>query len=75
VRIRAYDRAQLLRDIGEVIGNEEVGMTHANVTTHKEENLATFTVVMEVTDMQQLRRVLAKLELLPNVLEVRRIAG
>jgi len=75
VRVRAYDRNRLLRDIGEVLGNEEVGMTRADITTHKEQNLATFTVVMEVTDMSQLSRVLAKIEMLPNVLEARRIAG
>ena len=75
VRVRAYDRNRLLRDIGEVLGNEEVGMTRADIITHKEQNLATFTVVMEVTDMSQLSRVLAKIEMLPNVLEARRIAG
>jgi GTP pyrophosphokinase len=75
VGIRAYDRNRLLRDIGEVLGNEDVGMTHADITTHKEKNLATFTVVLEVTDMAQLSRVLSKIELLPNVLEARRIAG
>jgi len=75
VRVQAYDRNRLLRDIGEVLGNEEVGMTRADIITHKEQNLATFTVVMEVTDMSQLSRVLAKIEMLPNVLEARRIAG
>ncbi len=75
VRIRAYDRTRLLRDIGEVIGNEEVGMLHADITTHKEKSLTTFTVTLEVTDISQLSRVLAKLEQLPNVLEARRVAG
>jgi (p)ppGpp synthase/HD superfamily hydrolase len=75
VRIRAYDRNRLLRDIGEVLGNEDVGMSRADIITHKEQNLATFTVVMEVTDMSQLSRVLSKIEMLPNVLEARRIAG
>ena len=75
VRIRAYDRTRLLRDISEVIGNEDVGMSRADITTHKEKNLATFTVVLELTDISQLSRVLAKLEQLPNVLEVRRVAG
>jgi GTP pyrophosphokinase len=75
VRIRAYDRTRLLRDIGEVIGNEDVGMSRADITTHKEKNLATFMVVLELTDISQLSRVLAKLEQLPNVLEVRRVAG
>ena len=75
VRIRAYDRTRLLRDIGEVIGNEDVGMSRADITTHKEKNLATFMVVLELTDISQLSRVLAKLEQLPNVLEARRVAG
>jgi (p)ppGpp synthase/HD superfamily hydrolase len=75
VRIRAYDRTRLLRDIGEVIGNEDIGMSRADITTHKEKNLATFTVVLELTDISQLSRVLSKLEQLPNVLEARRIAG
>jgi (p)ppGpp synthase/HD superfamily hydrolase len=75
VRIRAYDRTRLLRDIGEVLGNEDVGMRRADITTHKEKNLATFTVVMEVEDMAQLSRVLSKIEVLPNVLEARRVTG
>jgi RelA/SpoT family (p)ppGpp synthetase len=75
VRIRAYDRTRLLRDIGEVLGNEEVGMRRADITTHKEKNLATFTVVMEVEDMSQLSRVLSRIEMLPNVLEARRVTG
>jgi GTP pyrophosphokinase len=75
VRIRAYDRNRLLRDIGEVLGNEDVGMSRGDMTTHKEKNLATFTVVMEVTDMSQLSRVLSKIEMLPNVLEARRLSG
>jgi RelA/SpoT family (p)ppGpp synthetase len=75
VRIRAYDRNRLLRDIGEVLGNEDVGMRSGDITKHKEKNLATFTVVMEVTDMSQLSRVLSKIEMLPNVLEARRLSG
>ena len=75
VRIRAYDRMRLLRDVGEVLGNEDVGMSSADIITHKDQNLATFTVVLDVTDMSQLSRVLSKLEALPNVLEARRISG
>ena len=75
VRIRAYDRTRLLRDIGEVLGNEDVAMRRADITTHKEKNLATFSVVMEVEDMSQLSRVLSRIEMLPNVLEARRVTG
>jgi GTP pyrophosphokinase len=75
VRIRAYDRTRLLRDIGEVLGNEDVSMVSGDIVTQREKNLATFTVVLQVTDISQFSRVLAKLEQLPNVLEARRIAG
>jgi GTP pyrophosphokinase len=75
VSIRAYDRGRLLRDIVEVLNNEEVNMSGANITTHKEKNLATFTVVLELTDISQLSRVLSRLEQVPSVLEARRIAG
>jgi GTP pyrophosphokinase len=73
VRIRAYDRTKLLRDIGEVFGNEDVSLVSADIETQQKENLATFSMVLQVTDIAQLSRVLAKLEDLPNVLETRRI--
>jgi len=73
--IRAYDRTRLLQDIVEVIGSEDVSMSRANITTHKEKNLATFTIVLELTDISQLSRVLSRLEQVPSVLEARRIAG
>jgi GTP pyrophosphokinase len=75
VSIRAYDRSRLLRDIVEVLSNENVNMSRANITTHRENNLATFTVVLELTDISQLSRVLSRLERVPSVVEARRIAG
>ena len=75
VSIRAYDRRRLLRDITEVLSNEEVSMSGANMATHREKNLATFSVVLELTDISQLSRVLSRLEQVPSVLEARRMAG
>jgi GTP pyrophosphokinase len=75
VSIRAYDRKRLLRDIIEVLSNEEVSMSGANIATHREKNLATFSVVLELTDISQLSRVLSRLEQVPSVLEARRMAG
>jgi GTP pyrophosphokinase len=75
VSIRAYDRRRLLRDIIEVLSNEEVSMSGANMATHREKNLATFSVVLELTDISQLSRVLSRLEQVPSVLEARRLAG
>ena len=75
VSIRAYDRRRLLRDIIEVLSNEEVSMSGANMATQREKNLATFSVVLELTDISQLSRVLSRLEQVPSVLEARRMAG
>jgi (p)ppGpp synthase/HD superfamily hydrolase len=50
-------------------------MSGANMATHREKNLATFSVVLELTDISQLSRVLSRLEQVPSVLEARRMAG
>jgi GTP pyrophosphokinase len=75
VSIRAYDRPRLLQDLVEVIGDEDVSMSRAKIVTLKDKNLATFTVVLELTDVSQLSRVLSRMEQVPSVLEARRIAG
>lgn len=75
IKIRAYDRARLLRDIGDVLGDEDLSMVSGDIVTQKEKNLATFTIVFNVTDIAQFIRVLARIEQLPNVLEARRTIG
>ena len=50
-------------------------MSRANIATLKEKNLATFIVVLELTDISQLSRVLSRMEQVPSVLEARRVAG
>ena len=75
VRVRAWDRGGLLRDIAAVVADEDVSMSAANVTTHKQDNLATFTATLEISGISQLSRLLAKIEQLPNVLEACRQIG
>ena len=75
VKVRAWDRGGLLRDIAAVVADEDVSMSAANVTTHKQDNLATFTATLEITGIAQLSRLLAKIEQLPNVLEACRQIG
>jgi GTP pyrophosphokinase len=71
VRIRAYDRDGLMRDVSTLVTNEGINMSSINVSTKN--SLATFDLVMGVTDISQLSRVLNRLEALPNVLEARRL--
>lgn len=70
VRINAYDREGLMRDISTLVADENVNMSAVNVTTKN--NIATLLVTMEVTDVAQLSRLLARIEQLPNVLEAHR---
>ena len=71
VRIKAYDRNGLLKDVSTVISDEGINMQGVKVDIHK--NFATFDLVLEVRDILQLSRVLDRLENLPNVTEVIRV--
>jgi len=75
VRVEAYDRQGLLRDIASVVADEAINMSAANVVTRKQDHMATMMVTLEITDIDQLSRVLARIERLPNVLEARRQTG
>ena len=75
IRVIAYDREGLLRDIAGVVADEDINLTAANVVTRKKENMAIITATLEITDIAQLSRVLAKIDQLPNVLEAKRQAG
>lgn len=71
VRLRAYDRDGLMRDVSTLVSNEGISMTSINVSTKN--NLAIFDLVMGIRDVSQLSRILNRLEALPNVLEARRL--
>ncbi len=71
VRIQAYDREGLMRDVSTLVANEGISMSSVNVATKN--SLATFDLVMGIADLSQLSRVLNRLEALPNVLEARRL--
>lgn len=71
VRIQAYDRDGLMRDVSTLVTNEGIGMSSIHLSTKN--SLAIFDLVMLITDVEQLSRVLNRLEALPNVLEARRL--
>ena len=58
IKITAYDRDGLLRDVAAVVAAENVNMSSVNVSTSK--NLATFIATLEIADMAQLSRLLDK---------------
>jgi GTP pyrophosphokinase len=71
VRMKAYDRNGLMKDISTLISDEGLNMTDIKVNVNR--NLAVLDLVLEVPDIAKLSRVLDRLENLPNVMEARRI--
>ena len=71
VRIKAYDRNGLMKDVSTLISDEGINMTAVNVETTR--NLAVFDLTLEVHDIAELSRVLDRLENLPNVTEAQRV--
>jgi GTP pyrophosphokinase len=72
VVIEAFDRTGLLLDISSIVANQHINMSSVHTVTSKSKNTVNVTVTLEVKNIDQLSRVLAMIEQLPNVTEVRR---
>ena len=72
VRVKAYDRSGLMRDISNLLADEDVSMSKARVDVNRR-NLAVFDLSLQVKDVRHLSRVLDRLERLSNVVEARRV--
>lgn len=75
IKVRAWDRDGLLRDIATVIAEEGINMREVNSVSVAKTNLATLTATLEITNFNQLVSILDKIERLPNVIEVNREAS
>ncbi len=72
IRVEAFDRSGLLRDIANLVASERINMLDAKATTGYKGNLAEVEATLQIRDAEQLSRILARIERLPNVTEVRR---
>ena len=70
VEVVAYDREGLLREISTIIADQRVNITSVEVTTRQ--HIATLHLQLEISNNQQLTRILSKIELIPSVVEARR---
>ena len=71
IYVLAYDRPGLLHDISGVVSLE--GINIAAVSHTRAQNVATLHITLEVTDIAQLGRVLARIGSVANVIEVHRM--
>jgi GTP pyrophosphokinase len=70
IEVEAYDRQGLLRDISELFAREKINVTKVN--TLSKHNQANMQFSIEITDLEQLSRLLALLLQVPNVVSARR---
>ena len=74
MRIEAYDRRGLVRDISGVLSDEQISIEAMNTHTNPLDNIATLDVTVKVHGLDELSRVLARFATLPNVIGARRQA-
>lgn len=69
VQVRAYDRPGLFRDIAAVIAEEGINMSAASLSTQPKNHMARMSLTLQISDVNQLARVLTRVARLPNVVE------
>ncbi|HNN29726.1 MAG TPA: ACT domain-containing protein, partial [Agitococcus sp.] len=73
IMVKAWDRTGLLRDITAVLANEHVNVTGVNTQSNKQDGTAQMQITVEVSGVEQLAKVLQKIEQQPNVILARRM--
>jgi GTP pyrophosphokinase len=75
IRIEAYDRRGLLRDVSDVMAQERLSIEGVNSNTDPADRVATIVMRTAVRDAAQLRQVLKKLAGVNSVLRAQRVSG
>jgi len=74
VNIRAFDRRGLVRDISAVLADSKINIHAMNTITHESDGIADMNLKITVRDLEELSRVLARIQGLPNIVSARRRA-
>ena len=74
IMIHAYDREGLLKDIINILSNEDINVTSMNTQSNIKNNTADMKVTLEVASIVELGQVLSKINQLQNVIETRRVS-
>ena len=72
LKLYAYDRQGLLRDISNVLADEEVSVLEVQTKTDKKKMQAVMELSVEVSGLPSLSRMISRLEQVANVTSVRR---
>lgn len=75
LRIYAADRTGMLFDISRVFTEANINVTAVNSRSNSKKEHATITVAFDIRTVDQLRQVIAKLHMVPGVIDVERSVG
>ena len=70
IRVEAWDRVGLVRDISAIIAEEDVGITDVNMSNHRGDNVTSFDFTLEIKDAAQLSTLMSRIRSLWNVMNV-----
>lgn len=72
VLVRAYDRSGLMFDVTSVLVTERLNMRSVNTKIDSKNNIVRLMLTVEVRSLDELLRLLERIEQIPNVIEARR---
>lgn len=72
LRIVAYDRQGLLRDVSQTMLDQDLNITAVETRSNPKDQTATMSLTVELYDVDQLSRTLEMVRQLPNILSVER---
>ncbi len=75
LRLLAYDRHGLIRDVSQVMVNEDLNVVRLHTETEASEQLVEMRLTVEIASVEQLARTMEKLRQISNVVEVERRGG
>jgi len=75
VQVKAYNRDGLAKDVSTLVADDGInmGLVQSEVDHSPKISMAVLNLILEVRDVDQLTRVLTRIETLPNVIEARRV--
>jgi len=73
IKIIAFDRKGLLKDITTILANEKISVEHLNTGVNRKNQTSVITARLNVENTDKLSRVLAQVGQVPNVIEVKRL--
>lgn len=72
IEVLAFDRQGLLRDVSAILSNEKVNVLAVNTATDKRDFSVRMRLTLEISGIDELSRVLGRIEQLANISEARR---